>query len=210
MNPKLIVEQKITPLVNRYIVFTTDQRAEKSQQVAFVQQKRLAFKERESFYNDESQKELLFTLRAEKVLDVHGRYLVEDVEGNFIGAFKKDFTKSLLNSTWNILDKKGEPKIVVSESNQFLAAIRRFAGFIPIVGELVEMILLFFRYHFTFKNVSTGEEVGRYQKMTLLRDHYLFSMNDSTYSMQGLACDGSNERSAGRFAEPLGCQDTSV
>lgn len=181
MIPKLIVEQKITAFVNRYVVFAVNQQAEKGAVTAFVEQKRLALKEKVSFYSDESKKDILFTFRAEKVLDIHGRYIVEDARGNFIGAFKKEFTRSLLNSTWNILDKDGNPSLTITESNQFLAAARRFAGFIPIVGELVDIILLFFRYHFTFTKAGASETVGKYQKTTLFRDHYLLSMDDDVY-----------------------------
>lgn len=184
MTPKLIVEQKITAFVNRYVIFAAGQDTEKGEMVAFVEQKRLAFKEKVSFYADQSKNELLFTFRAEKVLDVHGRYIVEDGDGNYIGAFKKEFAKSLINSTWNILDKDGNPALTISESNQFLAAARRFVGFIPIVGELFELVTLFFRYHFTFKKARTNEEVGKYQKTTLFRDHYLLSMTDDVYDAQ--------------------------
>jgi DNA-binding GntR family transcriptional regulator len=63
-----------------------------------------------------------------------------------------------------------------------LAAARRFAGFIPYVGDILELITLVFRYHFQFIDASgSSQEVGRYQKTTLFRDHYLLSMSDAAY-----------------------------
>lgn len=182
MKPRFIVEQKITAFVNRYAVFAADEQAKKEKMVAFVEQKRLALKEKVSFFSDETKSELIFTFRAEKVLDVHGRYLVEDGGGNYIGAFKKEFAKSLLNSTWNILDNDSKAVLTVSESNQILAVARRFVGFIPIVGELFDIVLAFFRYHFTLTMPGTKQEVGKYQKTTLFRDHYLLSLDDDVHA----------------------------
>jgi len=184
MHSKLIIEQKLTAFTNKYDVYATNDAGVKSQLQAFAQQKRLTFREKVTFYSNEDKAQIVFSFRAEKTLDVHGRYIVEDPAGNVIGMFKKEFAKSLLNSTWNILDAKGEPKIRISESNQALALLRRFGGMIPIIGEIIEIITTFFRYHFVFRNISTDQIVGTYQKITLFRDHYCFSMADEAYDQE--------------------------
>ena len=184
MNPKLIIEQKITAFANKYVVYTVGTNGEKDQLIALAQQKRLAFKEKVTFYSDESKTAEVFSFRAEKVMDIHGRYFVEDTKGNKIGAFKKEFAKSLLNSTWNILDNDDQPMFTIRESNQTLAALRRFAGFIPIVGEFVDIAMAFFRYHFVFIDPKTGDIVGKYEKTTLFRDYYRLSMQDEKYDTQ--------------------------
>lgn len=183
MKPRLIVEQKITAFVNQYRVYQSDTDGNKTNLVAFAQQKRLAFRERVDFYTDESKQQLAFTLRAEKVMDVHGKYFVEDPQGNRVGAFRKEFAKSLLNSTWNIIDADDQPVLVISESNQFLAIARRFAGWIPLVGDLLDLLTNFFKYHFAFRDTS-GAEVGMYRKTTLFRDHYRLDMTDEMYGSQ--------------------------
>lgn len=184
MNPKLIVEQHITAFANKYSVFIAQPDGTKGQLAALAQQKRLAFKEKVTFYSDEAKTQPVFTFRAEKVMDIHGRYLVEDMDGNLLGCFKKDFKKSLVNSTWHILDTGGQAKLVISESNQALAILRRFGGLIPIVGSLIEIALIFLRYHFVFVDMATNQAVGRYQKTTLIRDHYTLSMTDEIYAQQ--------------------------
>jgi hypothetical protein len=185
MTPKLIVEQKITAFVNRYSVYSANADGSKAELVALAQQKRLAFKEKVQFYTDESKSSLAFTFRAEKVLDVHGRYLVEDPEGNLVGSFKKDFTKSLFNSTWNVLGNDGErPRLTISESSHTLAILRRFLALVPFIGELLDMVVAFFRYHFVFTDAASNQPVGRYQKTTLVRDHYLLSMTDEAFARE--------------------------
>jgi uncharacterized protein YxjI len=181
MNPKLIVEQKITAFANKYAVYSTDPSGEKTELIAFAQQKRIAFKEKVTFFSDEAKTQAIFTLRAEKVIDVHGRYLVEDVSGNYIGSFKKEFKQSLLKSTWSILDESGQPTLQIAENSMTLALFRRFGSLIPIVGGLVDIVVLFLRYHFSITCTASGEEVGQYKKTTLLRDHYALSMTDEEY-----------------------------
>jgi hypothetical protein len=184
MNPKLIVEQKITAFVNKYAVYTTNQNGDKDQLVAFAQQKRLAFKEKVIFYGDMQKTQPVFTFRAEKVFDVHGKYIVEDISGNAIGSFKKEFKKSLLKSTWNILGENDVPTLTVAENSLTLALFRRFVGFLPIIGDIAEIVVLFLRYHFSITDSSSGQEVGKYQKTTLFRDHYKLSMTDESFATQ--------------------------
>lgn len=184
MRPKLIVEQKITAFANQYRIFSVDSNGDKSEMIAYAQQKRLAFKEKVTFYSGEKKSQEVFGFRAEKVVDIHGKYFVEDPDGQHIGTFKKDFTSSLTNSTWQILDKQDQPKIIINESNSTLAILRRFVGFIPFVGDLAEIIIILFKYHFVFTDISSGEVVGKYQKTKLLRDHYLLLMTDEGYKNQ--------------------------
>ncbi len=182
MKPRLLIEQKITAFTNIYKIFSSDSEGNKSKLVAMAQQKRLAFKEKVSFYTDEEKSKLSFTFRAEKVFDIHGRYIIEDDNGQCVGMFKKDFKKSLLSSTWTIMDSDGNNLFGVKESNMVLALIRRFGGWIPILGDLIDIIVLFFRYHFVFFDIKTDEGVGQYKKTTLFRDHYALSVTDEAYA----------------------------
>jgi uncharacterized protein YxjI len=184
MKPRLIVQQKITAFVNRYEIYTANEDGSKGDLVAFAQQKRLAFKEKVSFYTDDTKETLAFTFRAEKVMDVHGKYFIEDTDGNRVGAFKKEFGKSLLISTWDILDNDDQPAIIIAESNVPLAILRRFAGWIPFVGGIIDLLTGFIRYHFSFRVPSSGKEIGAYTKTTLFRDHYRLDMTDDAYSSQ--------------------------
>lgn len=179
MLPKYIVEQKITAFTNKYQVFSANEQGKKGSVVAFAQQKRIALKEKITFFSDSTKKTEIFGFQAEKVIDVHGKYEVKDPSGKVIGVFKKEFAKSLLNSTWAILDQDGNTIMTVRESNKNLAILRRFAGFIPLIGDLIELVLPFFRYHFEFVDTKSGMIVGQYKKTKLFRDHYLLSLDES-------------------------------
>lgn len=181
MTPRLIVKQKITAFVNKYSIFAANPDGTAGDAVALAQQKRIALKEKIMVYADQKRDKLAFTLRAEKVLDVHGRYFVEDTAGNIIGMFKKEFMSSLAVSTWKILDKNGQEMLLVRENNLTLALLRRFIVMIPFVGEFGEVIISFFRYHFEFIDITNSEVVGMYEKTTLFRDHYRLSMTDAAW-----------------------------
>ncbi len=184
MKPQLIVEQKITAFVNKYAIYQATEDGKKGDMIAFAQQKRLAFKEKVIFYTNDRKTDVAFTFRAEKVLDIHGRYFVEDPQGTKVGSFKKQFAKSLVNSSWQILNKEDQAMFDLRESNHVLAFMRRFGGMIPLVGDFIDIITMFLRYHFIFADSTTGNEVGRYQKTTLFRDHYLLSMAPEAYQKE--------------------------
>lgn len=181
MKPRLRVKQKITAFVNKYQVFDISD-GKSDELVAFAQQKRLNLKEKILFYDSEDKSNLIFTLRAEKVLDVHGKYFVEDPYGELIGSFSKDFKKSLTNSTWHLFDSRDNEVLVVFESSSAVAAFRRFASFIPLIGGLIEIIVAFIRYHFVFGDPNSRAQHGMYRKITIIRDHYELQMDDEAYS----------------------------
>ncbi len=182
MKPRLFIEQKITAFANKYKILAPTETGESGGLVALAQQKRLAFKEKVMFYADEKKTTPYYSFRAEKVMDIHGRYLVEDPNGALVGMFKKEFMNSLVNSTWKVMDANGTEQFMVKESNETLALLRRFAGWIPILGDIVEIIVMFLKYHFVFIDVSTNQIVGTYKKTTLFRDHYALEMTDEAYA----------------------------
>lgn len=182
MQPRLIVQQKITPFVNKYHMYGVNPDGSQASSVGLAQQKRLAMKEKATIYSDDTKQTELCNFHAEKMMDIHGRYFVEDPQGNLLGMFKKEFAASLLNSTWKILDSKGNEILIIKESNATLAFLRRFVAYIPFVGEVADGLMAFLKYHFMFIDVSTQNKVGTYTKSTLFRDTYRLNMTDETWS----------------------------
>ncbi len=182
MKPRLYFEQKITAFVNKYRIFSANEVGEKAGLLSMAQQKRLAFKEKVTFYSDEQQTQAAFTFRAEKVMDIHGRYFVEDMNGQLGASFRKLFGESLAVSTWRLMDANGNDVFEVKESNVALALARRYGGWIPFVGEIVDLVTVFLKYHFVVVDLSTNQTVGMYEKTTLFFDRYKFSMTDEAYA----------------------------
>jgi hypothetical protein len=181
MQPRLIIHQKLTAFVNKYSVYEAGTGGVAGPSLGLAQQKRFSFKEKVLFYTDDKRDKVSFSFRAEKVFDVHGRYFVEDANANLIGYFKKEFASSLVSSTWKIIDKNDSDLFIVKESNLALALLRRFGGELPFIGNLIELIVMFFKYHFVFIDAKTGAEVGTYTKTTLFRDHYELAATDDAW-----------------------------
>lgn len=175
MNPqamnRLHMHQKVTLMVNRYEIFADDGNGEPGAVIAFVEQKRMAFKEQVTIYTDSSKSTVLAGFRARKVIDLASGYDVTDGNNQPIGFFRKDFAKSLVNSTWH-LDQPGAATATGKERSQGVAVFRRLWGFIPFINNFPFPM----RYHFDF--ARDGAPVFSVDKKTWLRDHYLLDIQD--------------------------------
>ncbi len=169
---KFIVEQKLAPLANQYRVYNDD----RSKLLAYAHQKRFTMREKVEFYCDEAKTNVGFTVTAEKVMDIHGRFFVNDQNGKQIGALQKSFKSSLLRSTYELMDAEENIVAVVRERSMPVAILRRLWGFIPLIGELPFV----FKYHFDFINPVTKQITARYNKTTNFRDHYELAVDDES------------------------------
>ncbi|WP_216215657.1 LURP-one-related/scramblase family protein [Amycolatopsis aidingensis] len=165
------MHQKITMMVNRYQIFADDGHGEPGPLVAFVEQKRMAFKEQVTLYTDESKSSVLAAFKARKVIDLASGYDVTTPDGQPIGLFGKKFGKSLLRSTWQ-LDQPGQDPVTISERSMGLALFRRAWEILPWVGDWPFPL----KYHFDFVRDTTP--VGAVDKKTRFRDHYLVHIED--------------------------------
>ncbi|RAY14868.1 hypothetical protein DPM19_14255 [Actinomadura craniellae] len=168
---RLLVRQKIRPMVNQYVVHTATPDGAEGELVAFAQQKRVAFKEQVTIYADEGKRQPLLGFKARKRIDLAATYDVTDASGQPLGAFRKDFKKSLLSSTWH-LEQPGLGVTTGSERNKKVAILRRVWNFIPLVENLPFAV----PYHFDF--VANGQIVFSVTKKIALRDKYVVDIRD--------------------------------
>ena len=88
-----------------------------------------------------------------------------DALGMPIGAFRKDFGKSLLRSTWH-LDAAGVSAIGQAR-NANIAILRRVWEMLPIIGD----IPVPFVFHFDYTDTN-GQVVMSSERRLALRDRY--------------------------------------
>lgn len=167
-----LLVQKITFLINRYQYFLYDNGVQ-GEPVAFVEQKRFAFRERVTVWKSEEKNEVFFTVRAEKILDVHGKFLVEDASGQLIGYCRKGFAASLLRSTWEVYDKGDVLLFTAKEKSEGVALGRRIAQFIPLLADFAHII----PFNFIFE--KDGRSVGSHHRVWgSLNDRYALEIAD--------------------------------
>jgi uncharacterized protein YxjI len=166
---RFTVTQKLTLMVNRYEIRSVSGDGQPGHLLAVAQQKRAAFKEQVTFYQDESRSLPLFSFKARQRLDLGATYDVLDANGQLLGSFRKDFGKSLLRSTWHL--KASGLKVTGSERSLGVAIGRRIWEATPL-GDAIPSP---FRFHFDFVD-SNGEVVMTSERGRSLRDRYLIGL----------------------------------
>jgi uncharacterized protein YxjI len=160
--PRFFVGQRLTMMVNRYEVRVPDPDGRPGQLLAVAQQKRMAVKEQVTFYADEQRTRPVFSFKARKALDLASGYDVYDEGGQPLGAFRKDFGKSLLRSTFHLsgpgLEATGQ------ERNVAVAIARR-------------VVDLPFAFHFDFRDAA-GQVVMSVERQFSMRDRYTVTVPD--------------------------------
>ncbi|MEJ7569451.1 MAG: hypothetical protein WKF41_14440 [Gaiellaceae bacterium] len=155
---RFVIDQLIRPMANLYRISAGPS------PVAFVRQKKLAIKEDIRFYADETQTEELFRIKARSLMEFGGRYDVTTPAGERVGVLEKVFGKSLLRSTWRILDANEQELAIAKERSQFWAIVRRVIDAVP-YGDFIPIV-----FHFT---IDAGEQhVGDLTRRIGLRDTY--------------------------------------
>ncbi len=167
----LFVQQTFSPVANRYRISTVGPDGGEGRPLVHVRQKRLKIREQIDFYADEGQRELVLRLRARNVFEFRGRTDVLLPDGTAIGQLQKVLGRSLLRSTWQILDPGGNLVATAQESSLPLAVLRRGWNLIPIVGDVP------FVLPFHFDIAVDGRQVGTYRRLVALRDRYVLDLS---------------------------------
>lgn len=161
--PRFFVKQRVTMLVNRYEIRATNTDGSEGPVLALAEQKRLALKERVTFFADDARTRPVFSFRARQAVDVSATYDVFDESDQPLGWFQKDFAASLLRSSFRLgapgLDAYGQ------ERNAAVAIIRRFVD-VPLP------------VHFDFTDTATGQLVMSSERQMSLRDRYTIDVPD--------------------------------
>ena len=169
---RYLVDQLIRPIANLYrITPLAAGDAPAGLPIAYVRQKKLAIKEHIRFCADESETQELFHIQAQTWLDTGGsRYEVVDAQEGKIGLLHHAFGKSLLRTTWNVLNASDQEVAVARERSQAMAILRRGIDFVPDVGGLIPI-----PYNF---DILVGEHViGRMDRKFQLRDRYVLDLS---------------------------------
>ncbi|HKF00547.1 MAG TPA: hypothetical protein VKG45_16650 [Actinomycetes bacterium] len=169
---RLFVQQLFRPLLNVYTISTVgpDGRSP-ARELCHVRQKRMRIRERVDFYADEADRVPVLHIQARTVFEVGGRYDVRLPDGRPIGMLQKQFARSLVRSSWQVLDLDGRELASVQEQSMFVALLRRLWDFIPFVESFPNLI------PFHFDILAGGRRIGEYRRAVGLRDRYLLILD---------------------------------
>jgi hypothetical protein len=99
----------------------------------YVKQKLFKLKEAVNVFGDEAQTQLLYTLQADRVIDVRTRYHIRDASGVDLGQFRRKSVRSLWKLHCEL--SRGEQVVFdIREANPWVKVIDGLIGEIPVVG----------------------------------------------------------------------------
>lgn len=154
---EFVVRQRIKMVANEFFIETAD-----GNPLAYARQKVMALRERVTFFTDESMLVPVFSFQARNAIDMKAVCDVFDGEGQQIGYFQKDFTRSLWRSRWNVDCAAG----------QFSG--RERSAFGAIARRVVDLPMW---YNFDFVKADGGAGFSIDRQMTV-RDSYHVKVSD--------------------------------
>ena len=105
-------------------------------QIAYVRKKKFKLKEDVRIYEDEDQRNLLFRIKADRVVDFGASYAISEPDGRPLGAVKQRGMRSLWKSTYEVSDRLGKGIAVIHEENPFVKVLDSLAEAIPFADAL--------------------------------------------------------------------------
>lgn len=160
----LELRQRFTPLQNRYDLVAVKDGAE--QVLGYAEQKRLALKEKITFYADDAKSQVAFTMAARNVLELSATYDVQAADGAVLATMKKSFGSSLLRSTYDVITADGR-QLVCQERTMWKALFRRFVD-VPL-------------FAVQFDVLDRGNVLATIDRQLRLRDVYRVQVQDDTF-----------------------------
>lgn len=104
--------------------------------LGYVKQKMFKFKEDINIFADEQQTQLLFNIKADRMIDWSANYSFTDSRGNYLGSIKRQGMRSLWKASYDIFDSSGNQAYKINEENGWVKVADALFGELPIVGIL--------------------------------------------------------------------------
>lgn len=102
--------------------------------VAYVKQQKFKLKEDIGIFSDESQQQLLFRIKADRVIDFNANYTIFTATGQPIGAVRRQGMRSFWKATYEIADPSGAALGLIHEENAWVKVLDGLVGEVPVLG----------------------------------------------------------------------------
>lgn len=129
LNFPLQLQFKVTTLANDFSATDANGKT-----IAYVRQKMLKLKEEVIVYNDESKRDIIFSIKANKWLDFSAVYTFANALGQEVGRVGRKGWASLWKSRYEIYNQKQQKDLLIQEENPWIKMLDGFVGEIPILN----------------------------------------------------------------------------
>ncbi len=104
--------------------------------IGYLKQKMFKLKEDINIFADEAQTQLLFNIKADRVIDWSANYTFTNAGGSVIGAIKRQGMRSIWKANYDIFDASGNQVMKINEENGWVKVADALFGELPIIGIL--------------------------------------------------------------------------
>ncbi|HET6763832.1 MAG TPA: hypothetical protein VFH27_09165 [Longimicrobiaceae bacterium] len=100
---------------------------------AYVKQKAFKLKEAITIFAEKEQINPLFTINADRILDISARYTIRDAQGAELGAIQRRGMRSFWRASYEIV-RDGAVVMQIREENPWVKVLDGLMGEIPVLG----------------------------------------------------------------------------
>jgi hypothetical protein len=104
--------------------------------VAFVKQRAFKLREDIRVFTDESEQELVYTIKADRWLDWNASYVFGDARGRERGRVARRGARSIWKAHYDLIDEQGNHDLSIQEADAWVKVLDGLFGEIPILGLL--------------------------------------------------------------------------
>ncbi len=131
MNYPLNLNFKLLALANQIYIRDADNNL-----LGYVKQKMFKLKDDINIFADEQQIQLLFNIKADRMIDWSANFSFTDARGNHLGSIKRQGRRSMWKASYDIFDARGSQVMKINEENGWVKVGDALFGEIPLVGIL--------------------------------------------------------------------------
>ncbi len=131
MNFPLSLSFKLLALANQIYV-----RDANGNLLGYVKQKMFKLKEDINIFADEQQTQMLFNIKADRMIDWSANYSFSDNRGNHLGSIKRQGMRSIWKASYDIFDSNGNQAYKINEESGWVKVGDALFGELPIIGML--------------------------------------------------------------------------
>jgi uncharacterized protein YxjI len=106
----------------------------------YVKQAMFRLKEAVSVYADDGQSQLLYTIKADRILDFNAEYQITDAAGSAIGSLKRHGRKSIFSANYEIF-AGGTSVATIREESMWIRVLESLLSGLPLIGFLAIYLL---------------------------------------------------------------------
>ncbi|MBA3723336.1 MAG: hypothetical protein H0W89_00385 [Candidatus Levybacteria bacterium] len=110
-------------------------------EILYIEQKLFALKESVKVFDNSIDKNLLYTIKANQLLDIGARYIFRDLGEKEIGSTQQEGMRSLYQASYIVFDKRQTEVFRIIQANPMIAILDTILSFIPLADIFSNFIL---------------------------------------------------------------------